>query len=145
MNAASRNRERLLALIFACAAPPAFAQDTAVFGPRTPSTPDTPEIPPVTDADDQPGEKRGFFHRFIDEEDGGFDFSETLAKGGFMPVPIIITEPAVDGGFGLAAAFISESPDHPGRVTRTAVAGFKTGNGSMAMAHSGPAGRWTGG
>ncbi len=43
---------------------------------------------------------------FIDPEDGYLDASNWLAsKSGFLPVPIIITEPAVGYGGGLAAAF----------------------------------------
>jgi len=44
--------------------------------------------------------------RFIDPEDGYFDASNFLAtKSGFLPVPIVITEPAVGYGGGLALAF----------------------------------------
>jgi hypothetical protein len=78
----------------------------------------------------QPEQHKGFFAKFKDEEDGKFDFSNFLAKGGFIPVPIIITEPAVDGGFGLAAAFLKKDPNNPRQITKTAVAAFKTGNGS---------------
>jgi len=48
----------------------------------------------------------GVFDNFKDPEDGKFDTSEWLASAhGFLPVPIIITEPAVGFGLGLAAAF----------------------------------------
>ncbi|RTZ72878.1 MAG: glyceraldehyde-3-phosphate dehydrogenase [Gammaproteobacteria bacterium] len=44
--------------------------------------------------------------RFIDPEDGKLDASEWLAtRTGFLPVPIIITEPAVGYGGGVALAF----------------------------------------
>lgn len=95
-------------------ATPAFAQEQPV---------PVEEAPP-------PEQHTGFFARFKDEEDGKFDFSNVLAKGGFIPVPIIITEPAVDGGFGLAAAFLKKDKDNPRHITKTAVAAFKTGNGS---------------
>lgn len=78
----------------------------------------------------EPNTRNGFFHRFVDEEDGMVDFSNFLAKGGFIPVPIIITEPVVDGGFGLAAAFLTVPKDNPRQVSRRFVAAFKTGNGS---------------
>jgi hypothetical protein len=100
------------------AAVPAAAQDAPA-----------PAAPPEATAQDAP-EHKGFFARLKDEEDGKFDFSNILAKGGFMPVPIIITEPAVDGGFGLAAAFLSKDPDNPRQITKTVAAAFKTGNGS---------------
>ena len=52
-----------------------------------------------------------FTDRFIDPEDGMFDTSEwLLTHRGFLPVPIIITEPAVDNGLGIALAFFHE-PD----------------------------------
>jgi hypothetical protein len=47
---------------------------------------------------------------FLDPEDGQFDASEWLLdRKGFLPVPIIITEPAVGYGGGLAAVFFRES------------------------------------
>ncbi|WP_455219757.1 hypothetical protein, partial [Kaarinaea lacus] len=50
-----------------------------------------------------------FSDRFIDPEDGMFDTSEwLLTHRGFLPVPIIITEPAVDNGLGIALAFFHE-------------------------------------
>lgn len=75
-----------------------------------------------------------WFHRhFIDDEDGKIDLSNFLAKGGFVPMPIIITEPAVDGGFGIAAIFISVDEDDPRNITRTVGGAFKTGNGSYGF------------
>ena len=50
----------------------------------------------------------GFLSRFKDPTDGWFDTSQQLAKGGFMPVPIVITEPAVCCGGGLAIAYFHE-------------------------------------
>lgn len=50
--------------------------------------------------------------RFIDPQDGYFDLSDhLLQQKGFMPVPIIITEPALDYGGGLGALWFSESLD----------------------------------
>ena len=47
---------------------------------------------------------------FRDSEDGRFDMSRWLLdRKGFLPVPIIITEPAVGFGGGLAPMFFSES------------------------------------
>jgi hypothetical protein len=67
---------------------------------------------------------------FIDPEDGYLDVSGLLSRGGFIPVPIIITEPAVKGGFGIAGQFI-HSPTTPGAAPgRTIVGGAYTGNGS---------------
>lgn len=96
-----------------------------VMGPPAPDAP--------TDVSGAPSEKHGFLHRFIDEEDHGLDFSNFLAKGGFIPIPVIITEPAVDNGFGLAAAFLKPDPQNPRHVTKTVAGAFKTGNGSNGL------------
>lgn len=51
-----------------------------------------------------------FLDTFKDPKDGKFDASEFLLdRKGFLPVPIIITEPAVGYGGGLAVAFFRES------------------------------------
>jgi len=111
----------LLAVI--CPSGGAFAQD------QPPATAQA-EGPPATSEAPVPELEEGFFRQFFDEEDGKLDFSKFLAKGGFIPIPIIISEPAVDGGFGVAAAFLSADPDDPRNVTRRVAAAFKTGNGS---------------
>ena len=84
--------------------------------PETPSTAITDQAATQGPPDAaEPSKKKGFFKRyFVDEEDGKFDFSNFLAKG----------------GFGLAAAFLTVPKDNPNRVTRRFVAAFKTGNGS---------------
>jgi hypothetical protein len=43
----------------------------------------------------------GFWSQFTDPDDGRFDASTFLADNayGFLPMPIIITDPAVDGGW----------------------------------------------
>jgi hypothetical protein len=47
---------------------------------------------------------------FVDPEDGQLDMSEWLVdRKGFLPVPIIITEPAVGNGGGLAVMFLRNS------------------------------------
>ena len=46
---------------------------------------------------------------FRDPEDGHLDMSEwLLTKKGFLPIPIIITEPALGYGGGLVLAFFSQ-------------------------------------
>jgi hypothetical protein len=48
---------------------------------------------------------------FKDPDDGAFDMSEFLAsRRGFVPVPIIITEPAVGYGGGLGLLFLHDKP-----------------------------------
>ena len=56
----------------------------------------------------------GFFNfdkqLFISDEDGKFDISDfLLTKYGFMPMPIVITEPAVGYGGGLNLMFLHDS------------------------------------
>ena len=84
-----------------------------------------------------------FFDQFIDPEDGYFDGSEFLQnyKYGVMPVPIVITEPAVGAGGGLAAVYFhdpdpawkgelfdAEGRQHPSSISAAAAAA--TSNGS---------------
>ena len=50
------------------------------------------------------------FRRFLDPHDGYLDLSEwLLERKGFLPVPLIITEPAVGYGGGIALVFIRGS------------------------------------
>jgi hypothetical protein len=51
--------------------------------------------------------------QFTDMLDGRFDVSNFLSDNayGFLPVPIIITDPAVDGGLGMAGLFFHESEE----------------------------------
>ena len=86
-----------------------------------------------------------FSDRFLDPEDGMFDMTEWLGEAyGFLPVPIIVTEPAVGYGAGLAVAFFHDSIKNrvadaadrelPRLVppSITAGGGFYTENGSAA-------------
>ena len=53
-----------------------------------------------------------FMDKFIDPQDGKFDVSDWLLKHkGFLPVPQIITEPAVGFGVGLGLLFFHQSMD----------------------------------
>ncbi|MEJ2331723.1 MAG: hypothetical protein P8Y08_02930 [Desulfobulbaceae bacterium] len=55
-----------------------------------------------------------FFEQFIDPYDSKFDTSQwILDKKGFLPVPIIITEPAVGYGAGAALLFFMPKKLHP--------------------------------
>jgi hypothetical protein len=55
----------------------------------------------------------GFWSQFKDPDDGRLDASSFLADNayGFLPMPIIITDPAVDGGLGLAGLFFHETDE----------------------------------
>ena len=73
---------------------------------------------------------------FIDPQDGYVDASRWLLEhSGFLPVPIIITEPAVGLGGGVALVFMEKNndPARPGHFsppTIKGIAAFGTENGS---------------
>lgn len=51
-----------------------------------------------------------WYGRYVDPDDGMFDLSDYLLRHrGLLPVPIIITEPALGYGGGLAALWFKES------------------------------------
>ena len=58
-------------------------------------------------------EAEGFWSQFKDPDDGRFDASRYLTENayGFLPVPIIITDPAVDGGLGMIGLFFHETEE----------------------------------
>ena len=87
--------------------------------------------------------------RFRDPEDGQFDVSSFLEKPrGFLPVPIVITEPAVGYGGGLAGMFLRprKQAGEQGwaRPNISAVGAIGTENGTRA-AFAGDASRWADG
>jgi len=70
---------------------------------------------------------------FIDPSDGYLDMSNWLLnKKGFLPAPIIITEPAIGYGGGLAAVFFHDKPGSQKGMppSISAIAGAKTENGT---------------
>jgi len=88
-----------------------------------------------------------FTDTLIDPRDGMLDASDYLASArGFLPVPIIITEPAIGYGLGLAVAYFHapkemdhEEHPHHGPPSITVGFGAKTENGTYLYggAHSG--------
>ena len=88
-----------------------------------------------------------FTENLIDPEDGMLDASDYLASAyGFLPVPIIITEPAVGYGLGVAVAYFHaekekdpEEHPHVGPPSITVGFGAKTENDTYFYggAHSG--------
>jgi hypothetical protein len=80
--------------------------------------------------------------RFRDPEDGRFDISRHLATAtGFLPVPMLITEPAVGYGAGLFGAYFHGSIEewsrrNNGRLRPPSISvagGFATENGSWGV------------
>jgi hypothetical protein len=52
----------------------------------------------------------GAFDKFLDSSDGAFDLSDYLLRHrGVLPIPLVITEPAVGYGAGAALAYFSQS------------------------------------
>jgi len=82
-----------------------------------------------------PGIAGSLSDAFIDPSDGYLDMSNWLLdKKGVIPVPIIITEPAIGYGFGLAGVYFHGKPE-PGARKGTppsvsALAGAATENGT---------------
>lgn len=65
-----------------------------------------PAVPAVAAAPASAAPSNGMRGMFRDSEDGRFDMSRWLLEHrGFLPVPIIITDPAVGNGGGVALAF----------------------------------------
>ncbi len=106
-------------------ASPAFAQDNTVESAKT----------PTEDAAATDGAHTSLFR---DPKDGEFDTSRWLLEHkGFLPVPIIITDPALGTGGGVALTFFHRPKGTA--ATRTAPDGRKTMiapniYGAMAMA-----------
>jgi len=81
---------------------------------------------------------------FTSAEDGMFDVSEYLAtQYGFMPIPILITEPATGYGGGLAMLFLHDSfgsmaeTKSPPSITAVMAAGTQNGTWYGGAAHMG--------
>lgn len=111
----------------------AFAVDAA--------TPDGTEVGPQAAAADSAGHSR-----FFDPDDGQFDVSQLLEHPyGFIPIPIVVTEPAVGYGGGVAGMFLRprEEAGHEGwsRPNISGVGGFATQNGTW-LAFAGDTSRW---
>jgi hypothetical protein len=61
-----------------------------------------------------------FLEGFIDQDDGNLDVSDWLVdRKGFLPIPIVITEPAVGYGGGLALMFVRNSMRESAEKSRT--------------------------
>ena len=92
-----------------------------------------------------PAMAQSWSDRFVDPQDGKFDMSSHLLEHrGFLPVPLLITEPAVGYGGGAALLFFSESIAESRQRSESAkerfappniggIAAFKTENGSQGL------------
>lgn len=104
------------------------------------------DAPTAADPETTRNVLRPVVSRFFDPVDGQFDVSQFLATArGFLPVPIIVTEPAVGYGGGLAGMFLR--PRHEAgeegwsRPDISAAGALATQNGTW-MAFAGDASRW---
>ncbi|MDN8618795.1 hypothetical protein [Variovorax ginsengisoli] len=84
--------------------------------------------------------------RFFDPEDGAFDLSSFLENPrGFLPIPIVVTEPAVGYGGGAAGMFLRPRKEAGeegwSRPDISAIGAFATENGTKG-AFAGDASRW---
>ena len=115
----------LLLALLAGATSPGLAQGNAEPSPEAKvATPAEPANPPRTG-----------MARFFDPEDGQLDLSHFLENArGFLPIPIVITEPAVGYGGGLAAMFLrprrETGSEGFARPDIAAVGAFGTENGT---------------
>ena len=84
--------------------------------------------------------------KFRDPDDGQFDVSSVLEHAyGFLPVPLVVTEPAVGYGGGAAAMFVRPRQELGqegwARPNLSAVGGLATENGTW-MAFAADSSRW---
>ena len=105
------------------------------------------DAPPSTGTPDKPAAERAA--RFIDPDDGQLDVSAFLETAhGFLPIPILITEPAIGYGGGVAGMFLrprrEAGEEGWARPDISAVGGFGTQNGTWG-AFAGDASLWLGG
>jgi hypothetical protein len=109
-------------------------------------SPDGAEVGPPAQPADSAALGRS---RFFDPDDGQFDVSHFLEHPyGFIPIPILVTEPAVGYGGGAAGMFLRprEEAGHEGwaRPNISAAGGLATENGTW-LAFAGDTSRWLGG
>jgi hypothetical protein len=133
-------RSKLTILILASAI---FAAPTGVAAQGAPAPLRDAEIVAQPDAPSPAREGRA---RFLDPGDGQFDLSWFLEKPrGFLPVPIVVTEPAVGYGGGGVGLFLRPRKDAGdegwARPDISALGGIATQNGTWA-AFAGDASRW---
>ena len=125
--------DRRLLAVFACAA--ICASGACLADDAEPAAPGVP-----TDAD---GPKPS---RFRDPQDGQLDLSKFLAEPrAFLPIPLIVTEPAVGYGGGLAGLFVrprkQAGNEGYARPNMSIIGGIATENGTWA-GFAGDSSRW---
>jgi hypothetical protein len=137
-----RRAARHLALAYAALF--AFAPIAGTAQPPSPSPDDASIVQPAAPA--SPDAKRTGRARFFDPEDGALDLSYFLEEArGFLPIPIVVTEPAVGYGGGAAGMFVrprrEAGAEGWSRPDISALGGFATENGTWG-AFAGDVSRW---
>ena len=102
----------------------------------------------------KPLEEQSFSELTTDDKDGAFDVSKfLLTRGAFLPVPMLITEPAVGYGGGLTAIFFHkpafgdpdrpelQNPDVPLQIVPQSVS-FASGGGTVEGSYFGAGGHF---
>ena len=142
---ATRRRARVATAAVAIAS--ALASSTIAAQPRTaePAAEPAEGVASATATLATPTTAR---RRFVDPADGTLDLSEFLATArGFLPVPILVTEPAVGYGGGGAAMFLRPRRDEGeagwSRPDLSAVGALATENGTWA-GFAGDSSNWLG-
>jgi len=129
--------------VAAAAAIIALAVATITRGAESSDSPGAAEIGPhAASADSQPAGRS----RFFDPDDGQFDVSQLLEHPyGFIPIPVVVTEPAVGYGGGIVGMFLRprEEAGNEGwtRPNISGVGGLATQNGTW-LAFAGDTSRW---
>ena len=126
-------------LVLALAAGAASAGSAHGAAESSPGAPGASAAPP-------PDAPRVGKARFFDPEDGQLDLSDFLENPrGFLPIPIVITEPAIGYGGGLAGMFLrprrEAGSEGWARPDISAVGAFATENGTKG-AFAADASRW---
>ncbi|MFZ0869164.1 MAG: hypothetical protein WAM90_00420, partial [Rhodanobacter sp.] len=138
INPAERVRSLAILLILSllCVAGPTCAATSPAS-----DAPQSSPAGPAAEGNKQPAKKESWWSLMHDPKDGDLDMSRWLLQHkGALLVPIIITEPAVGNGGGIAAVFFhppSQSQDSRDAGERIppdiyGVAAMKTENGSNA-------------
>ncbi|MEM1450494.1 MAG: BamA/TamA family outer membrane protein [Planctomycetota bacterium] len=126
-----------------------FLQDEPV-APSAGAVEAEPDAEGESEAADDAAPKKTSGSRFKDPTDGMFDLTLNFSKGGFVPIPFLITEPAVGFGGGAAALFIHErnvedpwyvedtsAVNAPPNATVVMGAGTENGTWLAAVGHQG--------
>jgi hypothetical protein len=138
---------RLLSVVLVVTGWPLADARAAAEAPADAQDPPPPSVAAASPA--PPAAARTGRDRFIDPQDGELDLSYFLENPrGFLPIPLVVTEPAVGYGGGVAGLFLRPRKEAGeegwARPDISGIGGLATENGTWA-AFAGDASRWLGG